>query len=552
MNSNIFCIHPEYQDKLCWILMLSNPEPDTVNQPDPSAIQDDITICYECQQFKTTTERGFGRRSADQAIGLTVIKLLEQLLLKKRNLQHTADELKKSIEQLSLLKNITDALARSDSLEKSLRIILTGASSGDAFGFNRAAVFLVNDNNKMLEGKCAIGPESPEEANRIWEEISKIPLNRLLEEILAGEEFVPCSLEMMISNVRVPISDKENPLIKILNDSKEKVIDIKKDLYPDFNMSWWPRSEKVVAVPLISEGKPLGLIWADNAITGKPVTNELIGSLKSLANACASGLQNAILHQKLYAQLKELERVHELFKSNQAYLVRHERLADIGMLATKVAHEFRVPLVTIGGYARRINKTIGTKNFDRQFVDVIISEVDRLSKITSDILEYSRGTKLNIKECDLNTIIDDSLNQLKDKLETSGIMPEKRFMTRKLTIKADPQRLKQVIFNLVDNAVDAMGKGGKLTIKTSKQKGYVILDIKDTGIGIDRKEFENLFRLFYTTKEKGSGLGLAVSKNIVDDHGGYINVDSRLGEGTIFSVHIPALNIHGNTENDQT
>lgn len=531
--------------------MLSNPEPETVNQPDPSAIQDDITICYECQQFRTTTERGFGRRSADQAIGLTVIKLLEQLLLKKRNLQHTADELKKSIEQLSLLKNITDALARSDSLEKSLRIILTGASSGDAFGFNRAAVFLVNDNNNMLEGKCAIGPESPEEANRIWEEISKIPLNRLLEEILAGEEFVPCSLEMMISNVKVPISDKENPLIKILNDSKEKVIDIKKDLYPDFNMSWWPRSEKVVAVPLISEGKPLGLIWADNAITGKQVTNELIDSLKSLANACASGLQNAILHQKLYAQLKELERVHELFKSNQAYLVRHERLADIGMLATKVAHEFRVPLVTIGGYARRINKTIGTKNFDRQFVDVIVSEADRLSKITSDILEYSRGTKLNIKECDLNNIIDDSLNQLKDKLETSGIMPEKRLMTRKLTIKADPQRLKQVIFNLVDNAVDAMDKGGRLTIKTSKQKGYVILDIKDTGVGIDRKELENLFRLFYTTKEKGSGLGLAVSKNIIDDHGGYINVDSQPGEGTIFSVHIPALNIHGNTKNDQ-
>ncbi len=522
--------------------MLSNPEPEITDQQGPSAIQDDITICYECQRFKTNTERGFGRRSADQAIGLTVIKLLEQLLLKKRNLQQTADELKKTIEQLNLLKNITDALARSESLEKSLKIILTGASSGDAFGFNRAAVFLVNDNNNMLEGKCAIGPESPEEANRIWEEISKIPLNRLLEEILNGEEFVPCSLETMISKVRVPMSDKENPLIKILNDSKEKVIDIKKELYPDFDMSWWPGFEKAVAVPLISEGKPLGLIWADNAITGKPITNELIDSLKSLANACASGLQNAILHQKLYAQLKELERVHELFKSNQAYLVRHERLADIGMLATKVAHEFRVPLVTIGGYARRMKKTIGTENFDRLSVDVIISEVDRLSKITSDILEYSRGAKLNIKECDLNTVINDSLNQLKDKLETSSIIPEKKFVTKKLTIKADPQRLKQVIFNLVDNAVDAMNNGGKLTVRTSKKKGYVVLDIKDTGVGISNKELENLFKLFYTTKEKGSGLGLAVSKKIIDDHGGYISVDSQPGEGTVFSVHIPALN----------
>lgn len=541
MTSKDFCIHPEHQNKLCWISVLSNPKSEIATRPDPSDIQDDITICHECQQFKTTTERGFGRRTADQAISLTVVKLMEQLLYKKRNLQQTANELKNTVEQLSLLKNITDALARSDSLEKSLKIILTGASSGDAFGFNRAAVFLANDNNNMLEGRCAIGPENPEEANRIWKEISKIPLNRLLEEILAGEEFVPCSLEMMVSNVKVPISDKENFLVEILDDAKEKVIDIKNELNPDYDISWWPGSEKVVAVPLISEGKPLGLIWADNAINRKPITKESVDSLKSLANACASGLQNAILHQKLFDQLKELERVHDLFKSNQAYLVRHERLADIGMLATKVAHEFRVPLVTIGGYARRVKKTIGTESFDRLMVDVIISEVDRLSKITSDILEYSRGTKLNIRECDLNSIINDSLNQLKDKLGTSGIMPEKKFMVKKLTVKADSQRLKQVIFNLVDNAVDAMGKGGKLTIKTSLHKGYCVLDIEDTGVGIDKKELENLFTLFYTTKEKGSGLGLAVSKKIIDDHGGYINVDSAPGKGTVFSVHIPAL-----------
>ena len=99
-----------------------------------------------------------------------------------------------------------------------------------------------------------------------------------------------------------------------------------------------------------------------------------------------------------------------------------------------------------------------------------------------------------------------------------------------------------MIFNLVDNAVDAMNNGGKLTVRTSKKKGYVVLDIKDTGVGISNKELENLFKLFYTTKEKGSGLGLAVSKKIIDDHGGYISVDSQPGEGTVFSVHIPALN----------
>lgn len=540
MVNNALCHHPDYKGKLCWISVLINPSDSINSEFTGDIIQDDITICNQCDTFSEVAERGFGRRAADQAIMATVIKLIEQLSIKQKRLQETADELKISLDQLSLLKNITDSLARSDSLSKSLRIILTGATSGDAFKFNRAAVFLLNEITSVLEGKCAIGPESAEEARRIWENISKIPVARLLEEILIEDEFIPCSVESLVNTIRIPLRENNHPFIRTLKDTREKVLDLKDPEFSAFDFSWWPQAEQAAVVPLISEGKPLGILLTDNAITNIEITSEMLEALKALANACAPGLQNAILHEQLRAKIKELERMNKLFKENQAYLVRHERLADIGTLATKVAHEFRIPLVTIGGYARRAMKTLGTDKFDNKIIQIIIDEVDRMTNITSEILEYSRDSKLNIRSCDINNIIDDSLEQLKGKLISSGVETDRKAAKKSISLKADPERLKQVVLNIVDNAVDSMSTGGKLTIKSGRQKEYIVLEIADTGHGIDNNGLENLFNLFYTTKNSGTGLGLPVSKKIIDDHGGIINVESKIGQGSVFSIRLPA------------
>ena len=541
MNLSRSCIHSEHLDKLCWLAVLADSRAQAPAITDPATIQDDIIVCHECHIFQETTARGFGRRAADQAIGQTIIKLMEQLSIKKQNLQQTAKALTKSLEQLGLLKSLSDALARSDKLEKSLRIILTGATSGDAFGFNRAAVFLINESKSNLEGRSAIGPKDSHEAWRIWENMAGKPLASLLEQILVEDIPKPGPLEMAVSKISYPLQDKENPLVLILAEAREKILRAAENQLTESILAWWPNSPEAALAPIISEGRPLGVIIADNAITRKPITAESLDSLKSLTNTCAIGLENAILHGQLQAQLNELARVHELFKLNQAYLIQHERLADIGALATKVAHEFKIPLVTIGGYARRMQKTIGSEKFDEKMVQVIVSEIDRLTRITSEILEYSRYPKLNIRECNLHELIDETLSLIEDRLKNSGIASEKLFAERKLIIKADPERLKQVLLNIIDNAMDAMKNGGKLTIKTSKNNEYVGIDIADTGVGIDKIELENLFNLFYTTKDRGSGLGLPVTKKIVDDHGGNISVNSIPGKGTVFSVHLPDI-----------
>jgi signal transduction histidine kinase len=534
MNNDHHCIDKSSPEKVCWIAVLTNPGVDITR------VQDDIVICHACERFKTVSERGIGRRAADKAISVTIAKLMEQLALKRENLETASIELKKNIEQLSLLKNITDAIARSDSLEKGLRIILTGATSGDAFGFNRAAVFLVNEDNGFLEGRCAIGPENPEEAKNIWNEIAHVSISTMLEKVMSEKEFTPCSLENLAANARISIDDGDNPLVQSLIEARCRIIDVQDIWYSRLDWSFWPSAGIFAAAPLISEGRPLGLLIADNAITQKPITAEMVDALKALANACAPGLENAMLRQQLMAQLKELKGVHELLKSNQTYLVKNERLVEIGMLATKVAHELKIPLVTIGGYARRVKSTLETNKFDKEMVDIIIAEVDRLLMINSEILEFSRGARLNIRDCDLHNVVGDSLNLLKERFKNSGIKAERKFCSSRLTIKADPERLKQVILNLIENSVEAMNRGGKLIVRTIRQNDYVVLEIEDTGVGMDKESLDNLFKLFYTTKEKGSGLGLPVSKKIIDDHGGTISVRSIPGSGTVFSVHLPA------------
>jgi signal transduction histidine kinase len=534
MEVNYHCDDRNSSDKLCWIAVLTNPGVDI------SRVQDDVMICHNCERFKNVAERGAGRRTADKLISATIAKLMEQLAQKRENLEIASRELKKNVEELSLLKSITDAIARSDSLEKGLRIMLTGATSGDAFGFNRAAVFLVNEDSGYLEGKCAIGPLNKEEAGSIWNEVSDIPMDQLLAGILNKSESVPCVLESLIESTKIPLKDYDNPFIQSMREGVSRIIDIQDIWYSRLDWSFWPSASKLAVVPLISEGRPLGLVIADNAITQKTITLEMVDALKALANACAPGLENAILRQQLLAQLRELKRVHELLRSNQAYLVQNERLVEIGMLATKVAHELKIPLVTIGGYARRIKSTMGTSKFNKEMVDVIIAEVDRLLNINSEILEFSRRSRLNIRECDLNAVVTDSFNLFKDRFKSSGIRAEKKLQSSKLMVRGDPERLKQVVLNLIENSLEAMTHGGRLIVRTMRQNDYAALEIEDTGVGMDKESMDNLFKLFYTTKEKGSGLGLPVSKKIVDDHGGTINVQSIPGSGTIFSVHLPA------------
>jgi signal transduction histidine kinase len=527
------CVSKFHNEKLCWLSTLASGD-------SKAAMQDDLLICNECATFKEIINRGFGRRTADVALGTTVAKLLGQVYERNLKLDEARLELEKKVAQLALMKVITDAVVKTTDLRRALKIILTGVTSGQAFGFNRACIFLVDARNEYLEGMDAVGPENWEAASRIWSELQAITFEQQIRQILDSQTLAEDSLTRQIAIIKIPLTESSHFLVKALWAEKPTFLR-KSEMEPGVVAKILKRIDfnEFAAVPLQAEGLPLGLMIADNFYTNKPITEASMDALETLANTCTNVLENTLLHKQLSQRLEELERVNRLLRENQSYLLQAERLADMGRLAATVAHEFKTPLVTIGGHARRAMRDLNTTKFRKKDLEIIISEIGRLEKISSEILEYSRPSKFDITKRKINDLVKESLELLEHRLSLTRISLKSKFIESNPLVAVDEKKFKQVLLNTVDNAIDAMASGMILRVETNIADGNAVIEIIDTGTGISEEITDKIFTPFFTTKSRGSGLGLSVSKKIVEDHGGFMEFESKLGEGTKFSIHFP-------------
>ncbi|MBD3169333.1 MAG: hypothetical protein GF307_07605 [candidate division Zixibacteria bacterium] len=503
---------------------------------------DRLDYCKNCPDLELARSRAFGRRKADIAMSHLVNNLFDQVFSFQSRLMDTSTNLRKRVEELTILKKVTDHLLKTNNLEKALAIVLTGVTSGEAFGFNRAAVFLRDHRSKALRGIAAIGSTDRGEAGRIWAQFnSKHPtFDEMLDEIQNSEDVFRDSYCQAIREVTIPLVNFHNSLIEVLKTRKPFLctpgMDVSR-ICPELEELVDPSG--FVAVPIATESFEFGVLIADNFVTRIPVGNDDITALETFANTTASALEKIWLHNELRFKLRELEHAHNLLRDNQSYLVQHERLADIGKLATTVTHEIKTPLVTIGAYTKRLLTTFGTSRFRKEHLEVILNEVKRLERISNEILDYSRETKLDLKDCDLRSIVNDTLTLIIQQLKDSNISLKTRFTQDNLPVKVDANRIRQVLYNFVQNSIEEMQGGGTLIIRTRAEGKFAVMDVEDTGKGIPDNIRQKLFTPFFSTKAKGSGLGLPVSKKIIDDHGGYVKVITRQGVGTRFSVYLP-------------
>ena len=232
---------------------------------------------------------------------------------------------------------------------------------------------------------------------------------------------------------------------------------------------------------------------------------------------------------------------------------RIRRLADIGQLAAKMAHEVRNPLSSIKGAAQLMRNEYEDLAPFREFLDIIIDEVNHLSKITTDLLDFARPLQLELQWAGLNDLVDKTLALYRDMLRESRVKVRFRPEQELPQILCDAKQIEQVIRNIIINAMQAMPAGGDLAITTyhEQEKGSVTVCFCDTGVGIPEHKFDDIFQPFMTTKTKGTGLGLSIVKRIVENHHGDIDLTSRVGEGTCFSVTLPIRAEHENVIEQQ-
>ncbi len=281
--------------------------------------------------------------------------------------------------------------------------------------------------------------------------------------------------------------------------------------------------------------------------TVKIDTKDEMGDLAAAFNAMTYDLSRAkkeLIEWGNTLEKKVVEKTEEIRKA-QAQLVHSEKLASLGRMAAGVAHEINSPLTGIVTFGHLLLKKFPEGSEDRQDIEVIIEQANRCSNIIKGLLGFARATSVEKSLVNINDVLHSSLNMVKHKADFFNIKIVLNLDESLPAIKANASQIQQVFLNMIINAADAMEGRGAFTVSTGKVidngKSFAEIRFSDTGHGISEENLPKLFEPFFTTKPvgKGTGLGLAVSHGIIQDHGGRIFVRSKLGEGTSFFVRLP-------------
>lgn len=551
-------------------------------------------------------------------------------------------ELIRKNQELSRLFFIGSAMRSTLDLEKLLRMILTAVTMSDGLGFNRAVLFLLDEERSMLKGVMGVGPASHEEAGRIWTELSleQRTLSGIMDEIDSG----PLKKDSFLDKLSLGIEISLDSDLIITRSVKEKkpfnVVDARKEPFSDAILVQQLGTEAYAVVPLISRDRVIGVLWVDNLFNKRPVTEEDMRFLTSFSNQIAAAIESAKLFEQVSLAEAELENMfrsisdmvyitdgnynikninkavvermglsekeiigkkcHEVFhrkgepphtcphhktvqtkkahveEIEDAYLggtflissspimdsatnflgtvnivrditeinlirerlANSERMAALGEVAAKVAHEIRNPLVSVGGFAQRLEKKLSGNL--KEYATIITNEVQRLEDILRDILGFVRQVRLSRTDVDINELLKETVSLVEDEAADREILIETDFSDVP-EILVDPDRIKESLLNIVKNAIQAVLTQGTISVKTFTWGNDVVVEIRDTGPGIDNKDMPFIFDPFYTTKPSGTGLGLAITRRIIEEHGGRIEVESHPGEGTTITIYLPTI-----------
>ena len=226
-------------------------------------------------------------------------------------------------------------------------------------------------------------------------------------------------------------------------------------------------------------------------------------------------------------------------KQRKQAVERTEQLAAVGELAASIAHEVRNPLAGMKGALEVLRKELAVKPSNLEIVDELLAQIVRLEQLVRDLLTFARPRALSLELFDLHELLDRLLRTYKEHADRLGVTVERIYGPSTGHMHADPRQMEQVFLNLIYNALQAMEGGGTLTVSTRAEESNIVITLSDTGKGIPETDMPKILQPFFTTKHRGSGLGLSIVKKVSEAHGGSIEIVSVVGQGTTVTVSIP-------------
>ncbi len=331
---------------------------------------------------------------------------------------------------------------------------------------------------------------------------------------------------------------KSDPLVQRLTDHQEGVVKEELEMAQDKTTGLQVAKkmgelEAEISVPIISKEKLIGILNLGHKEGKEIYSNEDLELLSTLANQAAIAIENARLYENL--------------KQSQVTLRRADRLSSLGLLTAGLAHEIRNPLVAIRTFTQLLPERYEDAEFREGFQGLALKEVDRICGLINDLLSFARPSRPNVAEENMNDVVDGIARILETEAKEKGVEITRNFALNLPKVWIDREQMKQVFMNLILNAIQAMKEGGSIFISTrlTSRNGaapsgqFLQVEVRDTGVGIPAENLDHIFDPFFTSKDEGSGLGLSISHQIVQEHGGYVTVESEVGMGTTFFVNLP-------------
>jgi signal transduction histidine kinase len=418
-------------------------------------------------------------------------------------------ELNQRVKQLMAMQETGKAISSVLELDKVLAVIMNLLSS--VCQIHRAIIMLVNEQKGCLEYRHGIG-------------------------------FDHETLEI-IKDYTVPLDRVSNMLARVVNTGRSEYIpEVKSSaLRKDNILLAHGKPNSAFVVPLITRSKVIGVIATD-AVDGREVARETRETLEIFAPQIAVAIENARLYSSLQIRMAELQ-------NSRALLGRAEKLSFLGNLAARLAHEIKNPLTAIGTFIQLLPHKWDDEEFRRDFYKIAMEETTRMNNLITELLDLVKPKESHFAYSDLYELIDKMILLVSPQSKGKKIEIVRRFDDGLGEVWMDSEKIKQVALNLLSNAVDFTPYSGKIEIITSRKTNStkqrtICIEVKDNGAGIPASIMDKIFEPYFTTKHKssmhsGTGLGLFIVHQHVQDHGGTIEVKSKVNEGTSFLVTLP-------------
>ncbi|MCC6545265.1 MAG: GAF domain-containing protein [Nitrospirae bacterium] len=301
-----------------------------------------------------------------------------------------------------------------------------------------------------------------------------------------------------------------------------------------------------VAIPIVNEGKLLGMLNLDNKITGMPFTNTELERIFILATYLGKAIRDIYHYQSICAQKESIQKILEQIESEKRKEINEEKTDDspriFNELVGRMSHELRNPLVSIRTFTQLMKERYNDPEFKDFFFTTVTGEVEKLNGLVEKLIAFTHPIEYKFNMVDIAKVLDDSILAVTRNIKQSEFRIIRNYKRDIINLQADKVQLVKAFSHLIQNSLNAMTSGGSLTIDVDwiEENEACSIIIKDTGRGIPPEDLDKIFDPFYTTPEKGVGLGLPLSKKIIEGHGGKITVSSVPNQGTAITVILPS------------